>query len=431
MTYQEALDYLFTATPVYQHIGGAAYKPGLATMQALDAYYGSPHRQYKTIHVGGTNGKGSTSHTLAAILQSAGYRVGLFTSPHLLDFRERIRVDGEKITEDYVCHFTEGARELVGEYQPSFFELTSMMAMCYFAEMEVDVAVIEVGLGGRLDSTNIIKPVCSVITNISLDHTQYLGTTLEEIAREKAGIIKPHTPVVIGQAESEAVAEVFRQRAEELGAPILFADRAKLLTRVEAREDAYLYTTTYGLVRGELRGEAQIENTKTILAALSYLSADFSITAEAVRKGFAEVVELTGLMGRWQRLAERPLLICDTAHNEAGIALVLQQIAGLSKRHKAIRIVLGMARDKDVSAVLSLFPQDYVYYFTEASVSRALPCGELAELAGGLGLSGAVCPTGAEALSRALNESAPEDFIFVGGSNFVVADLLQHYPAKQ
>lgn len=431
MTYQEALDYLFTATPVYQHIGGAAYKPGLATMQALDAYYGSPHRQYKTIHVGGTNGKGSTSHTLAAILQSAGYRVGLFTSPHLLDFRERIRVDGEMITEDYVCRFTEGARELVGEYQPSFFELTSMMAMCYFADMEVDVAVIEVGLGGRLDSTNIIEPVCSVITNISLDHTQYLGTTLEEIAREKAGIIKPNTPVVIGQADSEAVAEVFRRTAETYGAPILFADRAQLLTRVEEYEDAYLYTTPYGSVRGALRGEAQIENTKTILAALSYLSADFSITAEAVSRGFAEVVELTGLMGRWQRLAERPLLICDTAHNEAGIALVLQQIAGLSKRHQRVRIVLGMARDKDVSAVLSLFPQDYVYYFTEASVSRALPCSELAELAGGLGLSGAVCPTVAEALSRALNESAPADLIFVGGSNFVVADLLQHYPAKQ
>lgn len=426
MTYQEAIDYLFTATPVYQHVGGVAYKPGLATMQALDAYYGHPHRQYQCIHVGGTNGKGSTSHTLAAVLQCAGYSVGLFTSPHLVDFRERIRVNGEMISEDYVCRFTAQCRDLVDQFSPSFFELSSMMALCYFAEQKVDVAIIEVGLGGRLDSTNIISPLCSVITNISLDHTQYLGSTLPEIAREKAGIIKPNTPIIIGQAEDAEVRRVFAERATELSAPITFAEDTKLLGSYKRLSSGKLsYDTCYGNIVGALRGEAQIENTRTILATLSVIEQQLSIGHEHIAQGFAEVVELTGLQGRWQTLAEHPRLLCDTGHNVAGIATIIRQLELERQDYREVHIILGMASDKDVRTVLELFPRSaYRYYFTQASVSRALPAEELTALAGTLGLRGSTHPSVAEALAVARAEAEPNDLIFVGGSNFVVADLL-------
>lgn len=433
MTYQETLDYLFSATPVFQHIGGAAYKPGLATMQALDTYYQHPHRSYHTIHVGGTNGKGSTSHTLAAILQCAGYRVGLFTSPHLVDFRERIRVNGEMISKDYVCQFTEESKRLVVEHQPSFFELTSMMAMCYFRDQQVDIAIIEVGLGGRLDSTNIISPLCSVITNISLDHTQYLGNTLAEIAFEKAGIIKPKTPAIIGQAKEDSVRLVFEQQAKEKESKIVFATDETLLLGVQRLDNSYQYETLkYGTFVGELSGEAQVENTCTILATLGEIEKHLRIPTASIHQGFGKVVALTGLLGRWQTLQTRPTIICDTGHNEAGIRTVLRQIAREAQGHKAVRIVLGMASDKDVRSVLDLFPREgYIYYFTQASVSRALAAESLYLLAQDLGIEGRHFTSVQEAVRQTKAEADDTDLIFVGGSNFIVADLLHWWQSVE
>lgn len=414
MTYTEAVQYLFSATPVYQHIGSSAYKPGLENIERLDAHYNHPHRAYPTIHIAGTNGKGSTSHTLAAILQSAGYRVGLFTSPHLVDFRERIRISGEMITEEYVVRFTEEARGQIQEVEPSFFELTTLMALCYFRDMQVDVAIIEVGLGGRLDSTNIINPILSIITNISLDHTQYLGNTLREIAREKAGIIKPHTPVVIGNSRGEGVRASITEVAVKQSAPLHWA---------ELRSPEY---GPWGIIIPELKGEAQQENTSTILTALDVLAHTLAITPEAVQQGFAEVTKLTGLRGRWEELGISPLRICDTGHNPAGIALVVHQLSELAEQHDKIRVVLGMASDKDISSVLALFPDRFVYYFTQAGVPRALPSGQLQMLAREHTLEGRAYGSVAEAYEAALSEACPEDIIFVGGSNFVVADLLTY-----
>ncbi len=414
MTYQEAVQYLFSATPVYQHVGGAAYKPGLGNTERLDAHYGHPHRAYPTIHIAGTNGKGSTSHTLSAILQAAGYRVGLFTSPHLVDFRERIRVSGQMISEDYVARFTEEAREQVREIEPSFFELTTLMALCYFRDMQVDVAIIEVGLGGRLDSTNIISPILSIITNISLDHTQYLGHTLREIATEKAGIIKPHTPVVIGNSQGEGVRSAITRIAVEQSAPLHWA---------ELYPEGY---TPWGEITPELKGDAQRENTATILTALEVIARRFDLTAEAVQRGFAEVTRLSGLRGRWEELGVAPLRICDTGHNVAGITLVVQQLRRLAGEHRRIRVVLGMASDKDVASVIALFPPQFDYYFTQASVPRAMPADELQALAHLEDLEGGCYPSVAEAYQAALDEASPEDVIFVGGSNFVVADLLTY-----
>lgn len=430
MTYSEALTYLYSATPVYQETGAGAYKPGLGNAEALDAHYGHPHTAYKCIHVGGTNGKGSTSHSIAAVLQSAGYRVGLFTSPHLVSFRERIRVDGEPISESYVAHFTAEARAEVERIRPSFFELTSAMAMCYFRDMGVEVAIIEVGLGGRLDSTNIIRPILSVITNISLDHTALLGDSLEAIAREKAGIIKANTPVVIGQASEPSVRRVFADVATSLGAAIRFAHEEEAFSSAQRDEAGQLvyHTKAWGQVKGQLQGEAQRENTATILIALDCLTAHFTLTAEHVRSGLSHVVELTGLQGRWQTLRQTPLTLCDTAHNHAGIAVVVEQLTSLqTARRGRAHIVIGMASDKDVSAVLALLPHSphFRYYFTQASTPRALPASALMELAQAQGLSGSPYPTVAQALTEAESQATEAgDFIFVGGSNFVVADLL-------
>lgn len=430
MTYSEALEYLYSATPVYQVTGAAAYKPGLGNAEALDSHYGHPHRSYKCIHVGGTNGKGSTSHSIAAVLQSAGYRVGLFTSPHLVSFRERIRVNGEPISESYVTSFTAEARAEVERIRPSFFELTSAMAMCYFRDMSVDVAVIEVGLGGRLDSTNIIHPILSVITNISLDHTALLGDSLEAIAGEKAGIIKADTPVVIGQASEPSVRRIFASTATALGAPIRFAHEEDAISSVQRDEagDLIYHTKVWGQVTAQLQGQAQQENTATILTALDCLGVHFALTAEHVRTGLARVVELTGLRGRWETLRHTPLTLCDTAHNHAGIALVVEQLTALqASRRGTAHIVIGMASDKDVSAVLALLPHSphFRYYFTQASTPRALSASTLTELAEAQGLSGGTYPTVAQAL-RAAEEGAQGegDFMFAGGSNFIVADLL-------
>lgn len=408
MDYKDTLSYLYNSVPMFQQVGSSAYKEGLENTWTLDEHFGHPHRQYRTIHVGGTNGKGSCSHTLAAILQKAGYRVGLYTSPHLVDFRERIRVNGQPVPEEYVVNFVETERSFFEPLHPSFFELTTAMAFRYFADEHVDVAVIEVGLGGRLDCTNILQPDLCIITNISFDHTQFLGDTLEKIAVEKAGIIKSGIPVIIGETNSETK-PVFMKKAQEVGAPLFLAEQ----------DDTDYYP---GLIC-ELQGLYQIKNTRTLLTAIRQLqSIGFKLGEDAVRSGFAYVVELTGLMGRWQKLLDAPTLICDTGHNVGGISYIIRQIEQQS--YRKLHIVLGMVNDKDIHGVLALLPQEATYYFTKASVKRALPENELACLAAEAGLDGKCYPDVPSAVCAAQEKSLPEDFIFVGGSSFIVADLL-------
>ena len=402
---------MYNSTPMFQQVGGSAYKEGLDNTLALDTHLGHPHRAFHTIHVAGTNGKGSCSHTLAAILQSAGYRTGLYTSPHLLDFRERIRIDGKPVPEAYVVDFVERERAFFEPLHPSFFELTTAMAFRYFADEGVDVAVVEVGMGGRLDCTNIIRPDLCIITNISLDHTQFLGYTLAQIAAEKAGIIKPGIPVVIGETTPET-RPVFLRKAQEAGAPIYFAEE-------NDRED-------YPGLEFELKGIYQQKNLRTLLTALPLLKeeAGYRLDEQAVRNGFAHVVELTGLMGRWQKLHDHPTLMCDTGHNVGGIGYVVEQLK--QQTYRTLRIVIGMVNDKDIGGVLALLPREATYYFTRASVKRALPEEELARRAHEAGLRGECYPDVPTAVRAAQKESLPEDFIFVGGSNFIVADLLAH-----
>ena len=413
MNYKDTLDYLYNSAPLFQQIGAGAYKEGLENTWALDEHFGHPHRSFRSIHVAGTNGKGSCSHTLAAILQQAGYRVGLYTSPHLIDFRERIRVNGQPVPEEYVIRFVEEERPFFEPLHPSFFELTTAMAFRYFAEENVDVAVVEVGLGGRLDCTNIIRPDLCIITNISKDHVQFLGDTLTQIAGEKAGIIKAGIPVVIGETTPET-RPVFLKKAEEVGAPIHFAEEEE----IDLHPD-----WTY-----ELTGLYQEKNRRTLLVALPLLQeAGYRISEADIQAGFAHVVELTGLMGRWQQLQERPTLVCDTGHNVGGIQYIAEQLRRQACRQ--LRIVIGMVNDKDVRGVLALLPREAVYYFTQAGVKRALPAEQLATLAAEAGLQGTTYPDVPSAVRAAQKESLPEDFIFVGGSTFIVADLLANRDA--
>lgn len=409
MDYQNTLEYLYNSVPMFQQIGGNAYKEGLENTLNLDRHFGHPHRSFQTIHVAGTNGKGSCSHTLAAILQAAGYRTGLYTSPHLIDFRERIRINGEPIPEEYVIRFVEEERGFFEPLHPSFFELTTAMAFRYFAEQKVEVAVVEVGLGGRLDCTNIIRPDLCLITNISFDHTQFLGNTLAEIAHEKAGIMKSGIPVVIGETTPET-RPVFLQQAQTVGALIHWAEE-------ENHEQDYPNLTC------ELQGLYQQKNTRTLLTAIPLLKdAGFKLDEASVRQGFAHVTELTGLMGRWQKLQESPTLVCDTGHNIGGFTYIVEQLQQQSFKH--LHIVIGMVNDKDIHGVLALLPHDATYYFTRASVKRALPANELQHLANQIGLEGDCYPDVPSAVKAAQEKSLPEDFIFVGGSNFIVADLL-------
>ena len=411
MNYQDTLEYLYNSAPMFQQVGAGAYKEGLENTRALDAHFRHPHEHFRSLHIAGTNGKGSCSHTLAAILQSAGYRVGLYTSPHLVDFRERIRVNGQPISEDYVIRFVEEERAFFEPLSPSFFELTTAMAFKYFADEKVDVAVVEVGLGGRLDCTNIIHPDLCIITNISLDHTQFLGHTLAQIAGEKAGIIKPGIPIVIGETTPET-RPVFYQKAQEEGAPIHWAEE-------EGHENDYLGLSF------ELKGLYQEKNRRTLLTALPILKEiGYRLTENDIRQGFAHVVELTGLMGRWQKLQDSPTLICDTGHNTGGIAYIAQQLRA-QPCHR-LHIVLGMVNDKDIRGVLALLPHEADYYFTQASVKRALPADELARLGTEAGLKGEAFANVPAAVRAAQKRSLPEDFIFVGGSTFVVADLLSN-----
>ncbi|WP_071150046.1 bifunctional folylpolyglutamate synthase/dihydrofolate synthase [Bacteroides ndongoniae] len=408
MDYQHTLEYLYNSVPMFQQVGSSAYKEGLENTLALDEHFGHPHRNFRTIHVAGTNGKGSCSHTLAAILQEAGYRTGLYTSPHLVDFRERIRVNGQPVPEEYVIRFVEEERSFFEPLSPSFFELTTAMAFRYFADQKVDVAIIEVGLGGRLDCTNIIRPDLCIITNISFDHTQFLGSTLAQIASEKAGIIKQDIPVVIGETTPET-RPVFAEKAQAVQAPICFAED-------HVPEE-------YSDMDYELKGLYQEKNRRTLLTALPLLKkAGYHLSEQAIRNGFAHVCELTGLMGRWQKLQDAPTLICDTGHNVGGITYIAEQLK--QQTYRKLHIVMGMVNDKDIRGVLALLPRDADYYFTKASVKRALPEAELTRLANAAGLQGECYPDVPTAVRAAQEKSLPEDFIFVGGSSFIVADLL-------
>ena len=400
MNYQETLEYLFVKTPAFQQKGETAYKPGLANVMELDNFYGNPHKRFKTIHIAGTNGKGSVSHTLAAILQSAGYKVGLYTSPHLKDFSERIRINGKPISEQYVIDFVREAEEIIDRLNPSFFEITTLMAFTYFAHENVDIAVIETGLGGRLDSTNIISPILSVVTNVSFDHVNLLGDTLEKIAFEKAGIIKKGIPAVVGEMPL-GLRPIFTEKTEK----VVFAE--------DTANSDYEF---------ELKGYCQEKNKKTILCAVELLKNELNIKEENIAEGLKNVVQLTSLMGRWQKLSSSPLIIADTGHNVAGMQYIVSQIADIKAENK--RLVIGMVGDKDITSMLKLLPKDAIYYFCNAQIPRALPAEELKRKASEFGLKGNAYPSVSDALDSAKRDASTNDFIFVGGSNFTVAEII-------
>jgi dihydrofolate synthase/folylpolyglutamate synthase len=424
VNYDEAINFLYTQLPMFQRMGANAYKPGLDTSIALDKAFGNPHSRFPSIHIAGTNGKGSTAHTLAAILQSAGYKVGLYTSPHLVDFRERIRINGEMIYHSAVVDFVNRYRALQLDCQPSFFELTMTMAFEYFAKEKIDIAVIETGLGGRLDSTNIISPILSIITNISFDHTAFLGDTLTAIASEKAGIIKRNTPVVVGEASGD-VKQLFLDKSIEMNSPIKFADENKAFSSAELTPDGYLYhNTPFGNITGELTGECQQKNTATILSAIEQLRLiGWEITPDAVKQGFANVCNLTGLAGRWMELQQSPRVVCDTGHNVGGWEYLSRQ---LSQVEGKLHMVIGFVNDKDISHILDLMPHNATYYFTRAEIPRALSADEVKAIALAKGLKGEAYATVAEAYQKAIVSASATDTIFIGGSTFVVADLLSH-----
>lgn len=438
MNYPETLAWLYAQLPMYQRVGAAGFKKGLGNTEALAAALGHPETRFRSVHVAGTNGKGSSSHLLAAVLQSAGYKVGLYTSPHLREFTERIRVNGQELAPDYLVSWVAKHRALFAEVQPSFFEMCVALAFDYFAAEQVDVAVIEVGLGGRLDSTNIITPLVSLITNISYDHQAMLGNTLPEIAGEKAGIIKPGRPVVVSQTQPE-VTVVFEKKAQQEGSPLLFADTryaARPATETMVADQAsagvqlvavycegqrYLANVELGLL-----GDYQRLNLPGVLATLDELRAQgFAIPESAVRQGLREVTRLTGLRGRWSIIGQQPLVVADTGHNEAGLRLVLAQLARVPHRH--LHLVIGTVNDKDVTKVLALLPREATYYFCQADIPRALPAEELAALATAQGLTGRAYGPVPAAVAAARAAAAPDDVVFIGGSTFVVAEVPELY----
>lgn len=430
-SYQETIDYLYSQLPMFQRTGPAAYKNNLDNTWAIDEIYNHPHHAFKTIHIAGTNGKGSVSHILASVLQEAGYKTGLYTSPHLKDFRERIRVNGKMIPEQSVIEFVNSFREKNerAKLEPSFFELTVIMAFEHFKNEQVDIAVIEVGLGGRLDSTNIILPEVSVITNISLDHTALLGNTIAQIANEKAGIIKHHIPIIIGETNEES-APVFIQKSKETDASVFFADQelschysmllpeGKQIFNVKRKNEI-----AYPELKLDLLGNYQRKNILPALKAIEVLQQhDWKISSKDIYKGFSNVTQNTGLLGRWQIIGNNPLIVCDTGHNEAGIGMVVEQIRNTA--WKNLHMVFGVVNDKDIDHILALLPQEAHYYFTKASIPRALNEEVLQEKATYFGLKGATFKTVKEALQKAIDSADQHDMIFIGGSTFIVADIL-------
>lgn len=430
MTYKESIDFLFSQLPMFSRVGAPAYKPGLDTVRRLDEYMNHPHQHYPTIHIAGTNGKGSSSHLIAAALQAQGFKVGLYTSPHLVDFRERIRVNGTMISEEGVTAFVERWRVNDYDARPSFFELTMMMAFEWFAIQKVDIAVIEVGMGGRLDSTNIITPLVSLITNISEDHKQFLGNTLEQIAAEKAGIIKRGVPVVVSERQADGIHEVFERVAREVGTSITTASDTEDITLHHEADGWRISFPGGSQCKCPLSGDYQAANIRGAWCALRVLAdnSNFKVSEEAVSAGFAGVCTLTGLMGRWMTVHSYPAVICDTGHNLAGITYNMNQLRSWQQKHpqSTLRLVIGFVADKDVEHILPLFPRDAAYYFTQASIPRALPVEKLSGMAGGAGLDGNSYSTVSDAYAAAMEDSSADDLIFVGGSTFVVADLLLH-----
>ena len=425
--YDSTLHYLYDRLPVFHHIGGAAYKPGLHnTIQLMNAL-DNPQTKYRTIHIGGTNGKGSVSHMMAAVLQSAGYKVGLYTSPHLVDFGERIRVNGQMIDQKYVVDFVEDYKTVFESIQPSFFEATMAMAFNYFAHKNVDIAIIEVGLGGRLDSTNIIQPLLSVITNISFDHVGFLGDSLDKIAFEKAGIIKSNTAVVIGESLPETKS-VFVLKANEENAKIVFAEEQYKAEFVSYENNKMLVDVKNDRgfnkqIKCGLCGIYQLKNIVTLLTAVDlFENIDIHVTDESIQQGLENVIEYTGLQGRWQVLKSHPTVVCDTGHNVGGIQFVTQQLK--AQKYEKLRIVIGMVNDKDVTAVLELLPKDAIYYFTQANVLRAMPAQELQIKAQSIGLNGKIYLSVEQAVNEAINDSTNSDFVFIGGSNFIVGEAI-------
>lgn len=431
MNYSQTIDYLFNALPSFQNVGADAYKPGLERIADFCRHLGNPQRNYYTIHVAGTNGKGSVSHILASVLHEAGYRVGLFTSPHLKDFRERIRVDGEMIPKQKVVNFVDRNRAKMEQLGLSFFEMTASMAFDYFAHSDVEVAVIETGLGGRLDATNIITPILSIITNIGLEHTDLLGDTIAKIAAEKAGIIKKSVPVVIGEesAESNAVIEA---HAADLKAHVVYAQRAfECLSHnatasgqhvvLKRMRDGYMFD-----LQMDLGGSYQYKNAVTASAAIDFLheSSPLTISRRAFVEGVAMVVSSTALNGRWQVIGEKPIVVADTGHNAHGIAAASEDMNRLLQSVGQLICVVGFSKDKDIDAILASLPRNARYIFTQASSSRAADAAMLAQKAQELGLKGEVVDSVAEAVARAKTLATEEDAIFVGGSNFVVAEVL-------
>ena len=404
MNYQETLDWMFSRLPMYQRQGSTAFKKDLTNIQAFCKRLDNPQEKYPCIHVAGTNGKGSTSHMISSILQAAGYKVGLYTSPHLKDFRERIKINGQEIEEEAVVDFIKQEQRFLEHQKLSFFELTVGLAFDYFASSHVDIAVIEVGLGGRLDSTNIINPLLSVITNIGLDHTQFLGETLKEIAFEKGGIIKKDTPVVVGEYQPE-VMPVFKELAVSKNAPLSLAEE-HVTENFET----------------DLLGDYQLKNVKTAVQAINVLQlTNFKVTKAAIVKGLKHVVENTGLKGRWQVLQEHPKVVCDTAHNREGLQIVMKQ---LEREHfLKLHFVLGLVNDKDLQSILSLLPKKAKYYFCKPNIPRGLGAKELEQEAIRQGLEGAVYTSVANAYNQALKNADPGDLIYIGGSTFVVAEL--------
>ena len=435
MTYQETCEYLYNAMPMFERQGSSGYKEGLGNSLTLDEHFKHPHKNFLTIHVAGTNGKGSCSHTLSAILQMCGYKVGLYTSPHLVDFCERIRINGQPISQDYVVNFVEQEKSFIESIQPSFFEVTTAMAFKYFSDLKVDIAVIEVGLGGRLDCTNIITPILSIITNIGMDHTQFLGSTLQEIALEKAGIIKQGVPVVIGETLPET-REIFEAIATEAHAPIVYADeKAEVLDNQFSDKGITYQTEHFGILQGELAGYYQIKNTNTILCAVRQLEKlgfmhpiSCDPTAECqnkeVREGFKSICELTGLKGRWQIVKDNPKTVCDTGHNLPGWEFLSKQLEAVVCHQ--MHILFGMVDDKDVEGVMNLLPKNATYYFTKSNTKRAVSENILKLYAQQLGLKGGAYPNVASAYEDIKNNAKESDFVFIGGSSYVVADFLKN-----
>lgn len=424
MNYQETLNYLYNSTPVFEHVGAVAYKEGLQNTLALDKHFNHPHTNFKTIHIAGTNGKGSCSHSLASILQEAGYKVGLYTSPHLVDFRERIRVNGQCISKERVIKFVKDERKFFEPLHPSFFELTTALAFKYFDEQKVDIAIIEVGLGGRLDCTNIISPILSIITNISFDHTQFLGDTLAKIAGEKAGIIKKGVPVIIGEANEET-RPVFQSKANEVNSDIVFAEDNAIVTSSSPIVDGgrrYNLSNNSTLV-GELSGDYQERNMNTILCACNILKQMNIIkNDDIIAKGLTNICKNTGLLGRWQTIQNNPTVVCDTGHNVGGWNYLAPQI----KRQQCnqLRIVFGMVDDKDINSVMFLLPKNAIYYWTQTETKRAIKAERVAEIAIKHDLRGEIFDNVEVAYTKALQDSNKDDFVFVGGSSYIVADLL-------